>query len=124
MALGGGGTGLVLFAEMEEEGGRSVIGSVLPASHWSMRSRLFAGAGLNAAVRAEPPANSEPAPRRECKKRASVHVCRIRPIPASAQAASGAPGEDRTPDLLVRSQPLYPPELRARLESSITQIEV
>ncbi len=27
---------------------------------------------------------------------------------------SGAPGEDRTPDLLVRSQPLYPTELRAR----------
>jgi adenylate cyclase, class 2 len=28
---------------------------------------------------------------------------------------SGAPGETRTPDLLVRSQPLYPPELRARV---------
>src|SRR5438045_7489060 len=27
---------------------------------------------------------------------------------------SGAPGETRTPDLLVRSQPLYPTELRAR----------
>src|SRR5581483_5146805 len=27
---------------------------------------------------------------------------------------SGAPGETRTPDLLVRSQPLYPAELRAR----------
>ena len=27
---------------------------------------------------------------------------------------NGAPGETRTPDLLVRSQPLYPPELRAR----------
>ncbi len=26
----------------------------------------------------------------------------------------GAPGEIRTPDLLVRSQPLYPTELRAR----------
>ena len=26
---------------------------------------------------------------------------------------SGAPGETRTPDLLVRSQPLYPTELRA-----------
>src|SRR5437879_9101345 len=26
----------------------------------------------------------------------------------------GAPGETRTPDLLVRSQPLYPTELRAR----------
>ena len=29
--------------------------------------------------------------------------------------SSGAPGETRTPDLLVRSQPLYPTELRARL---------
>jgi hypothetical protein len=29
---------------------------------------------------------------------------------------SGAPGETRTPDLLVRSQPLYPTELRARYE--------
>src|SRR6185295_19074238 len=27
----------------------------------------------------------------------------------------GAPGETRTPGLLVRSQPLYPTELRARL---------
>ena len=27
---------------------------------------------------------------------------------------SGAPGESRTPDLLVRSQTLYPAELRAR----------
>src|SRR5262249_43280135 len=30
-----------------------------------------------------------------------------------AEEVSGAPGETRTPDLLVRSQPLYPPELRA-----------
>ena len=28
-----------------------------------------------------------------------------------------APGEIRTPDLLVRSQPLYPTELRARLKN-------
>src|SRR5260370_41010764 len=27
---------------------------------------------------------------------------------------NGAPGEIRTPDLLIRSQPLYPTELRAR----------
>ena len=27
---------------------------------------------------------------------------------------SGAPGEIRTPDLLLRRQPLYPAELRAR----------
>lgn len=27
---------------------------------------------------------------------------------------NGAPGETRTPDLLVRSQTLYPTELRAR----------
>ena len=30
---------------------------------------------------------------------------------------NGAPGETRTPDLLVRSQPLYPTELRARVPS-------
>jgi hypothetical protein len=30
------------------------------------------------------------------------------------KTVTGAPGETRTPDLLVRSQPLYPPELRAR----------
>jgi hypothetical protein len=29
---------------------------------------------------------------------------------------SGAPGVTRTPDLLVRSQTLYPTELQARLE--------
>ena len=34
--------------------------------------------------------------------------------PFDAEELSGAPGETRTPDLLVRSQPLYPPELRAR----------
>jgi hypothetical protein len=34
--------------------------------------------------------------------------------PLDAEELSGAPGETRTPDLLVRSQPLYPPELRAR----------
>jgi hypothetical protein len=32
---------------------------------------------------------------------------------------SGAPGESRTPDLLVRSQTLYPAELRARDEGSL-----
>ena len=32
---------------------------------------------------------------------------------------SGAPGETRTPDLLVRSQPLYPPELRARVFNNL-----
>ena len=31
-----------------------------------------------------------------------------------SRKVSGAPGETRTPDLLVRSQPLYPTELRAR----------
>ena len=30
------------------------------------------------------------------------------------EVKSGAPGESRTPDLLVRSQTLYPAELRAR----------
>ena len=30
------------------------------------------------------------------------------------EQVNGAPGETRTPDLLVRSQPLYPTELRAR----------
>ena len=35
---------------------------------------------------------------------------------------SGAPGETRTPDLLVRSQPLYPTELRAPTTSPIIQI--
>ena len=34
--------------------------------------------------------------------------------PIDAEEPSGAPGETRTPDLLVRSQPLYPTELRAR----------
>jgi len=33
--------------------------------------------------------------------------------PTEAEGVTGAPGETRTPDLLVRSQPLYPPELRA-----------
>ena len=32
---------------------------------------------------------------------------------------TGAPGETRTPDLLVRSQPLYPTELRARSFDSL-----
>jgi hypothetical protein len=33
-------------------------------------------------------------------------------------AEIGAPGEIRTPDLLVRSQALYPTELRARIEQN------
>ena len=33
----------------------------------------------------------------------------------------GAPGEIRTPDLLIRSQSLYPAELRAPLEISSLQ---
>ena len=33
----------------------------------------------------------------------------------------GAPGEIRTPDLLVRSQALYPTELRARIETKSQQ---
>ena len=36
----------------------------------------------------------------------------------------GAPGEIRTPDLLVRSQLLYPAELRARVPSSYHRIVV
>ena len=42
------------------------------------------------------------------------------PCATTSFLVSGAPGETRTPDLLVRSQPLYPPELRARnhLDSS------
>ena len=34
--------------------------------------------------------------------------------PATGPLLIGAPGGIRTPDLLVRSQPLYPTELRAR----------
>ena len=34
---------------------------------------------------------------------------------------SGAPGEIRTPDLLVRSQALYPTELRAHLQTKHRQ---
>jgi hypothetical protein len=36
---------------------------------------------------------------------------------------SGAPGESRTPDLLVRSQTLYPAELRARRSSNTVKID-
>ena len=31
--------------------------------------------------------------------------------------AFGGPGRTRTPDLLIRSQPLYPAELRAQAEA-------
>jgi hypothetical protein len=40
-------------------------------------------------------------------------VCKRRPLATGAEE-SGAPGEIRTPDPLVRSQMLYPAELRAR----------
>src|ERR1035441_9509152 len=33
----------------------------------------------------------------------------------------GAPGEIRTPDLLIRSQPLYPTELRAHASSDFSR---
>jgi hypothetical protein len=35
------------------------------------------------------------------------------------QEKNGAPGEIRTPDLLLRRQPLYPAELRARTASTV-----
>src|ERR1700731_315349 len=35
------------------------------------------------------------------------------------QEKNGAPGEIRTPDLLLRRQPLYPAELRARTVSTV-----
>jgi hypothetical protein len=35
------------------------------------------------------------------------------------QETNGAPGEIRTPDLLLRRQPLYPAELRARTVSTV-----
>ena len=38
------------------------------------------------------------------------------------QGIYGAPGEIRTPDLLVRSQALYPAELRARFAASLRRI--
>ena len=37
---------------------------------------------------------------------------------------SGAPGETRTPDLLVRSQTLYPTELRARAMLMVTDMSI
>jgi hypothetical protein len=36
---------------------------------------------------------------------------------------NGAPGESRTPDLLVRSQTLYPAELRARRSANAVKID-
>ena len=36
--------------------------------------------------------------------------------------ASGAPGVIRTPDLLVRSQPLYPTELRAHMRCKYSRV--
>jgi hypothetical protein len=44
---------------------------------------------------------------------------RHRPTVLNSQN-DGAPGEIRTPDLLVRSQALYPTELRARIEQIIS----
>ncbi len=40
------------------------------------------------------------------------------PAFSSRRDFHGAPGEARTPDLLIRSQPLYPAELRARFACS------
>ena len=47
-------------------------------------------------------------------KRSSGEHARFRAKNLTLRGLAGAPGETRTPDLLVRSQPLYPPELRAR----------
>jgi hypothetical protein len=38
----------------------------------------------------------------------------IRPTATKVKEKGGAPGEIRTPDLLLRRQSLYPAELRAR----------
>ena len=41
--------------------------------------------------------------------------------PAEVEEVAGAPGGTRTPGLLVRSQPLYPAELRAQCHPSVYQ---
>jgi hypothetical protein len=40
------------------------------------------------------------------------------------QKRNGAPGEIRTPDLLVRSQALYPTELRAQAKQRLTATNI
>ena len=59
--------------------------------------------------RRETPPGRPPASRRPVTGDGTPGVVRTEP----ARPHAGAPGENRTPDLLVRSQPLYPPELRA-----------
>src|SRR5690348_4160737 len=53
-------------------------------------------------------------------RRANRTAPRPADLPASADGSDqGAPGETRTPNLLIRSQMLYPIELRARAAGSI-----
>src|SRR5205814_140284 len=60
---------------------------------------------------------------RSCGGRSSVrpridHILNTRPNRLDAKLLkNGAPGEIRTPDLLLRRQSLYPAELRARIAS-------
>jgi hypothetical protein len=56
VALRGGGAGLVIVAEVEEESGGGVVGVLWPASHPSIRSRLLAVAGVAKEVRIRPAA--------------------------------------------------------------------
>ena len=47
-------------------------------------------------------------------------VAKTSTSPAVAGDVSSAPGEIRTPDLLIRSQMLYPAELRAQIDKCKT----
>jgi hypothetical protein len=52
-------------------------------------------------------------------QKALPNIQHLNILGASKYLKTGAPGEIRTPDLLVRSQALYPTELRAHFRAKI-----
>src|SRR5579875_3542138 len=50
--------------------------------------------------------------------------CAFRADSGRRELIAGAPGEARTPDLLIRSQSLYPTELRARSQVALLIIRM
>jgi hypothetical protein len=106
------------FATAQQGSPRSAVGDPVGAVADALRCRESATSNLAAArlstSRRRREFSSHPGEASETKKG---------PLRGTLFRFTGAPGEIRTPDLLVRSQTLYPTELRARKPTRIVLAE-
>ena len=101
----GDNTGLIATDSMKNFIQRETLnytGRIWNSCHFLATEFLLSASGGFANLRHRNPA-----------RRVATWQCRVR-----SRGAGGAPGGTRTPGLLIRSQSLYPAELRARVASS------